>query len=82
VEDAKPTREARVAADQALEDFMQQKTFGNPLPGGYEEQPAEWVEAINCMQTAENRARRVIEQEMEEDAKRKAKEQERKGKRR
>jgi hypothetical protein len=64
------TREVRRAAHDAMEDYQNYTTFEHATMGGYDEQPAEWVEAITCIKAASEEARHTIEAEIEADQKR------------
>ncbi len=69
----KPTREARKAAYDAVENYALFKTFGMPKAGGYDDQDAEWVDGINActysMQKVEAELERKAQREAEEASK-------------
>lgn len=81
-EELKPTREVKRAYDEALEDYLTYKNFGERYPqgGGHDDQPAEWVEYIQAFKTADDRATSLIKLEMEEEERKKQAEAERKAK--
>lgn len=78
----KPSREVKRAYDEALDEYMTYKNFGKRFPneGGLDDQPAEWVEAVLCLQGAEDRATSLIKDEIEEENRKKQAEAERKAK--
>lgn len=65
-----PTPLARRAVLDAIEDFDIHRTLGGALPcsGGYDEQPAEWVEATLCVKAAYENARYDLERREQEEA--------------
>lgn len=76
-EEMKPTREVKRAAVTAVDDFLAYKSLGERFPhdGGYDDQPAEWVEAVHAVQLAHGKATGEIEERdrkrQEQEAKRK-----------
>lgn len=69
----KVTREVKHAATNAIEDYITFKNFGSSTAGGYDEQPAEWVESITATTHAASRVEKLIEEEMRKEQEERAK---------
>lgn len=61
----RPTREVKTATRMAVDEYTTYTDFGNPLDGGYEDQPAEWVESMACVKAAWNKAKSEIEADIQ-----------------
>lgn len=77
-----PTRERKIAAKTAIDEYFQHETFGPPNQGGTDEQPWEWVECHAATSSAAKKVNRLIEQEMRAEEEKKAKDKAKKNKKR
>ncbi len=78
----KPTREVKRATEIFLDEYLTHTDFGSPDTGGYDDQPAEWVEAMACIKAAYNKAKGEIEAAIQEKQRKAAEKRNKSAKRR
>lgn len=59
----KPTKEIRRAAEAYVNDYMRWRTFGFKFDGGYDDQEAEYLDALEVCKMAWESVRREVEEE-------------------
>lgn len=82
-EELNPTRERKIAAKDAIDEYFAYKTFGEmPNPGGWDDQPVEWIDSITATTHAAKKVENIIEEEMQKEREKKQKEKQKKSRKR